>query len=433
MQNAHDPYAALRHRDYGLLLGSNVLAAAAAEMQFAAAEWELFERSGLPEYLGYGGLAQFLPVLLLGLPAGQAVDYFNRKFLLMAAHALMMLASVGLVLVSLLGWPVEMILVFMVLAGCSRALGMPARSSLLPLVVPVEVIGNAVTWTSSGWQVARVTGSALGGLIIAITKRPADVYEATAIGLVVCVVAVVFIRPRLTARPAEPRSLGNLLAGIRFIWRQDLLLAAITLDLFAVLLGGATALLPIYAKEIVRVDALAAALGALLPPDLMTRLDVNAVSFGLLRAAESIGAFVMAMVIAHRPPMQRPGRALLWSVAGFGAAIIGFGLSTNFFVSFLMLALTGALDNVSVVIRGTLMQMLTPDEMRGRVAAVNSIFISSTNQLGAFESGIAAALMGPVAAVVVGGCGTLLVVASAALYWPRLRRLEPLHTLKDHG
>jgi MFS family permease len=408
----HDPYAALRHRDYCFLLSSNVLAATAAEMQFAAVEWELFQRTGLPEYLGYGGLAQFLPVLLLGLPAGQAADHFNRKYLLMAAHAAMMLASLGLALVSFTGGPVWMIFVFLALAGCARALGMPTRSSLIPLVVPVEAVGNAVTWTSSGWQVARVAGSSLGGLLVAITGSPGDVYWLTAAGLVVCIGLVAGIRLRSAESPAEPRSLQSLLAGIRFVWNTQVLLAAITLDLFAVLLGGATALLPMFAEKI---------------------LEVGPIGFGWLRAAEAIGAFGMAMVLAHRAPLQRPGLALLWSVAGFGIAIIVFGLSEHFALSFVALLLMGALDNISVVIRGTLMQVLTPDAMRGRVAAVNSIFISSTNQLGAFESGITASWWGPVAAVVVGGAGTLLVVALAAIASPKLRQLEPLHTLKNDG
>lgn len=410
MSEAHDPYAALRHPSYCLLLASNVLAATAAEMQFAAAEWELFERTGIAAYLGYGGLAQFLPVLLFGLLAGQAADVFNRKYLLMGAHLLMMLASVGLTLVSHFDWPAEVIFVFMALAGCSRALGMPTRSSLIPMVVPPETIGNAVMWTSSGWQVARVSGSALGGLVIALTERPSDVYQSTAIGLLVCACTVAFMRPREMARSQEPRTLESLLAGIRFVWRTDLLLAAITLDLFAVLLGGATALLPLYVKEI---------------------LHVGPIGFGCLRAAESIGAFGMAIFLAHRAPMQRPGQALLWAVAGFGVATIIFGVSDFFLLSFLMLMLTGALDNISVVIRGTLMQMLTPDEMRGRVAAVNSIFISSTNQLGAFESGIAAEFLGAKLAVVLGGLGTLSVVGFAATYWPKLRRLQPLHTLRS--
>jgi hypothetical protein len=276
--------------------------------------------------------------------------------------------------------------------------------------VPLEAIANAVMWTSSGWQVARVAGSSLGGLLIALTADPAVVYQTTAVGLIVCIAIVTLMQPRPVELSTEPRSLATLLAGIRFVWKSELLLAAITLDLFAVLLGGATALLPMFATEI---------------------LNVGPIGFGWLRAAESIGAFAMAIILAHRPPLQRPGRKLLWAVAGFGIATIVFGYSENFALSFMMLALTGALDNVSVVIRGTLVQMLTPDAMRGRVAAVNSMFISSTNQLGAFESGITAAWFGPIASVVGGGVGTILVVLLATLYSPRLRQLGPLHTLKN--
>jgi MFS family permease len=366
-------------------------------------------------------LAQFLPVLLLGLPAGQAADTFSRKYLLAAAHVTMLLASLGLAAVSLTQGPVDLILVFLALAGCSRAIGMPTRSSLIPLVVPVEAVGNAVSWTSSGWQMARVVGSTLGGVLIAATKLPFVAYGATTASLVVCIGLVVMIRLRPMPTFTEPRTLRTLLAGVRFVWQTELLLAAILLDFFAVLLGGATALLPMFAEEI---------------------LHVGAVGFGFLRAAESIGAIAMAMIVAHRPPMQRPGRALLWSVAGFGVTIVVFGLSEDFTLSFIMLLLMGGLDNISVVIRGTLVQMLTPDHMRGRVGAVNSVFISSTNQLGAFESGITAAwgamltgskVLGAKGAVVFGGIGTLVVVAVVAGYWPRLRRLGPLHEVNAEG
>ena len=207
----------------------------------------------------------------------------------------------------------------------------------------------------------------------------------------------------------QPRTLRTLLTGIHFVWRSELLLAAITLDLFAVLLGGATALLPIFAEKI---------------------LQVGPIGYGGLRAAPALGAFVMAIFMAHRPPLKRPGLALLWSVLGFGVATIAFGLSENFYLSIVMLAVTGALDNISVVVRGTLVQVLTPDDMRGRVAAVNAVFISSSNQLGAFESGITAAWFGSIGSVVGGGVGTLLVVLAAALYWPRLRQLGPLHALR---
>ncbi|MSQ96660.1 MAG: MFS transporter [Gemmataceae bacterium] len=410
MQDAHDPYAALRHRDYGLLLFSNVLASLSAEIQFTVVEWEIFQRTNSYEMLGYGGLAQFLPLLLLALPAGQAADRFSRKYLLIAAHAAMALTSLGLALVSIYDGPVYMMFVFLVLAGVSRALGMPARSSLIPLVVPAEALGNAVTWSSSGWQVALVAGPALGGVFLALADQTAIAYFTTVAGLLVCIGLVATMRPRDAGVASETRSLGSFLAGLRFVWRTELLFAAITLDLFAVLLGGSTSLLPAFATEILRVDKIA---------------------FGWLRAAPAIGAFVMAMYLAHRSPLARPGRALLWSVAGFGMATILFGLSDNFYFSFAMLFLVGAFDNISVVIRGTLMQVLTPNDMRGRVAAVNSVFISSTNQLGAFESGIAAEWLTLVGSVVAGGYGTLLVVVLSVLYWPKLRHLEPLHTLKN--
>jgi MFS family permease len=209
----------------------------------------------------------------------------------------------------------------------------------------------------------------------------------------------------------EPRTLRTLLGGVRFVWGSELLFAAITLDLFAVLFGGCTALLPAFAKE----------------------LHVDATGYGALRAAPALGAFVMALVMAHRAPLARPGRTLLWAVAGFGLATIAFGLSDNFYLSFAMLFLTGVFDNISVVIRGTLMQVLTPDAMRGRVAAVNSLFISSTNQLGAFESGMTAHWFGLIGSVVFGGYATIVVVVSAALRWRALRHLGPLNTLKNAG
>ncbi len=407
MQDAHDPYLALKHRDFSLLLSSNVLAALSAEIQFTVVEWEIYQRTGSTAMMAYGGLAQFLPLLLLALPAGQAADRFNRKHLLMLAHWLMAMASLGLALVSHFQASVDLIFVFLALAGASRAVGMPTRASLLALVLPVEALPNAVTWTSSGWQIAAVAGPAIGGLLVGF---PEEAYYCTVAGLCVCMTLVAWIQPREAARSVQPRTLKSLLAGIAFVWRTDLLLAAITLDLFAVLLGGCTAMLPAFCT-----------------PD---RLDVDGLGYGMLRAAPAIGAFVMALFLAHRPPLARPGRALLWSVVGFGLATIGFGLSTNFYLSLAMLFLTGAFDNISVVVRGTLMQILTPDDMRGRVGAVNSIFISSTNQLGAFESGITAAWFGLVPAVVGGGVGTLLVVAIAALLWPNLRNLPPLHTLK---
>jgi MFS family permease len=362
---------------------------------------------------GLAGLAQFLPVLLLALPAGQLADRYSRKALLQTAVLTMGLVGLGLAAIAWLEGPVPLIFGCLVLAGCSRAFSMSSRNALLWQIVPARDLANAVTWNSSGWQVASVGGPALGGGLIALVKIGTGsmtaaftvTYAFAGLCCLACAVLLIPIRPRVVERATEKRSLASLLAGVRFVWQTELLLAAITLDLFAVLLGGATALLPIFADQI---------------------LEINEVGLGMLRAAPAVGALVMAMILAHRPPLRHAGRALLMSVAGFGAATIVFGLSRNVWLSLVMLTLSGALDNVSVVIRGTLMQLLTPDEMRGRVAAVNSVFISSSNELGALESGLTAYWFGPVVSVVGGGVGTILVVLNAMIAWPALRRLGPL-------
>jgi MFS family permease len=406
MRGEHDPYAALRYRDYRCLLGSGMLSAVGGEVMAVAVGWELYTRTNSAAALGFAGLAQFLPVLLLALPAGQAADRFSRKLLFQVSQTTMMLVALGLAILSLTQGPVPIVYLCLLLAGACRAFSSPARSALLPQIVPMETLANAVTWNSSGWQVANVAGPALGGLVVALFHYPAA-YLLAAICSLTSAILLLPIQPRILPRTTPSRSLATLLAGVRFVWRNELLLAAITLDLFAVLLGGATALLPIYAHI----------------------LRVGPIGLGFLRAAPAVGAFVMAITLAHRPPMQRPGTALLASVAGFGLATIVFGFSTHFGLSFVMLVLTGAFDNVSVVVRGTLMQMLTPDEMRGRVAAVNIVFISSSNELGAFESGLTAELLGPIVSVVGGGIGTIVVVVLVLLRWPKLARLGPLHSV----
>ncbi len=416
MEQAHDAYAALRHRDYRCLLAGGVLASIAVEMQAVAVGWELYRRTDSAWNLGLTGLAQFLPVLVLALPAGHAADRYSRKHLFQLALTLQMLASLGLTWVSVVQGPVNLVFLLLLLSGIGRAFGGPARASLLPQIVPLETLPNAVTWNSTGWQIANVSGPALGGLVVAATDGAAWAYLLAALCAGVCILLLAPIRPRYGILPGKTglrlsrgQGLAGLFGGIRFVWQTKLLLAAITLDLFAVLLGGATALLPIFARDI---------------------LQVGAIGLGWLRAAPALGALLMAVYLAHRPPLHRPGIALLLAVAGFGAATIVFGLSRDFVLSFVMLALTGALDNVSVVVRGTLMQVLTPDEMRGRVAAVNTVFISSSNELGGFESGATAALFGAVGSVVFGGAGTIVVVLLVMWRWPQLLRLEPLHSLR---
>jgi len=406
MADEHDPYAALRYPDYRRLLAGNLLASLATTMQATAVGWEVYDRTHADAALGYIGLAQFLPVLLLSLPAGQAADRYSRKGLLVAALGLAALASCGLAVLSFLQGPVPLIYVCLLLGGVSRAFTSPCRWALVAMVVPLRHLTNAVTWNSSGWQIASVAGPALAGLVIAVTHRAASAYLIAAGCALAFAGLLATIRPQVQVQAGEPRSLASFLAGARFVWKTKLILATITLDLFAVLLGGATVLLPAFAQTV---------------------LHVGPMGLGWLFAAPSLGALVMAVVLAHRPPLKRAGPTLLWAVAGFGAATIVFGLSENFALSFAMLALTGALDNISIVVRGTLVQVLTPEAMRGRVSAVNAVFIGSSNELGAFESGMTAQWFGLVASVVGGGIGTILVVLTVMTRWPEVMRLGPLH------
>jgi MFS family permease len=408
----HDPYSALRLVDYRRFLLAGILASAAAEMQVVAVGWELYERTGSTTALGLVGLAMFVPMLLLTLPSGHLADRHSRKFLLLASQSFMALSSLGLAALSYWKGPVALAYAALALAGLASALGRPARGAILRQLVPDHLVGVAVTWNSSGWQFASVTGPALGGLIIALTGGSTWVFLLGFMFSVVVVLLFGSLRPSQVERSTEPMSLSSLLVGLRFVRRTEMILAAITLDLFAVFLGGAVALLPVFAKDI---------------------LQIGPVGLGWLRAAPSAGAVLMALTLAHRPPIRRAGPALLWSVAGFGAATIGFGLSRNPYLSFGLLAITGALDMISVVVRSTLVQVLTPDSMRGRVGAVNSIFIGSSNELGGFESGITARYFGPVASVVAGGIGTLLVVASVAVAWPSIRRIGDLQGLGKVG
>jgi MFS family permease len=406
MPEAHDPYAALRHRDYRLLLGGGFVAAVGSGIQTVAVQWELYERTHSTLALGLVGLVQFLPVLLLVLPAGHAADRFPRMRILVVAQLGLALAALGLAALSFADGPVPLIYLCLLLSGVCRAFYNPARWAAMSEVVPTAELANAVTWNSSAWQVATVAGPVLGGLLIMLTGRQAGwAYVAAALAILSCAGLLTRVRPRLVTRHAGELTVESLLAGIRFVWQTKLILATITLDLFAVLLGGATALLPAFAKDI---------------------LEVGALELGLLQAAPALGAVVMGAVLAHRPPIRRAGRAMLAAVAGFGVATVVFGLSENFILSFAMLALSGALDNISVVVRGTLMLVLTPNAMRGRASAVNSLFIISSNYLGDFESGITAYYFGPVWSVVGGGVGSILVVAAVIWTWPEILRLGSL-------
>ena len=405
----NNAYAVLRIPDFRWYLSGNVPFLIGLNMQTAAISWEIFERTKSYYYLGLVGLVQIVPVIGLFMPAGHLIDRVDRKKILMAALASSALWSAGLTYCSATVAPLWWMYALLLLIGVARTFVQPARAALLPQIVPREVFSSAVTWHSGTFQLTSVLGPALAGGLIGLTHSATLIYALTAVlGLVNCG-CLAMIRPRPFVPSTEPPTLASLGAGVAFVWRTKVMLGAITLDMFAVLLGGATALLPGYAEDI---------------------LHVGPAGFGMLRAAPGIGAVCMSFFLAHRPPIEKAGRTLLWAVAGFGAATIVFGLSRWVPLSLAMLFLLGALDMISVVIRHTLVQLLTPDAMRGRVSAVNSMFIGVSNELGEFESGSVASLFsrpkdpgfGPTVSAVVGGLGTLIVVGLVALCWPPLRR-----------
>ncbi len=399
----HDPFAALRFRDFRLIVLGSFLAVIAEQMIGVAVGWELYERTHDPLALGLVGLVEIVPVLLLALPAGHLADRRDRKWIVVTAMSGVAACAFGLFALSITQGPVPAIYASLFGMGVARAFQSPAFSALSAQVVPASHYSSAATWSSGAWQSSSILGPAMGGLLLALWGGAAWVYPVAGGLLLIVAFMFSFMRPRRAVRSEEAVSLASMLAGVRFIWRTRVILAAITLDMFGVLLGGATALLPVFALDI---------------------LGVGAVGLGWLRAAPAVGALVAALAIALRPPFRHAGRTLLLVVAGFGLATIVFGLSRDFILSLAMLALLGGLDNVSVVIRGTLFLTLTPDHLRGRVNAVHSVFVGISNELGAFESGLLAAFIGTVGAVVAGGIGTIAVVGAIAALAPQLRSLR---------
>jgi MFS family permease len=374
-----------------------------------AVGWELYERTGDPLALGLSGLFEVAPVFLLMVPAGHAADRFARRSVAMIAYGLVALAVLGLALVSWQQAPVALVYGLLVGIGAARAFASPSVESLVPQLVPTGQLANAEAWLTSCAKLASIGGAALGGLLIALLGAASGTYLVAAaftLTFAATLTTLPAIKPRPRARPAGE---GSLFAGWVFIRRQPVFLAAITLDLFAVLFGGAVALLPIFAKDV---------------------LAVGPSGLGLLRAAPAMGALLMALFVARWCHWKRPGRVLLLVVTGFGLATIGFGLSRDLWVSLACLFLTGAFDSVSAVIRVTLQQTITPDHLRGRVAAVENVFVGFSNELGALESGATAAWFGPVLSVIGGGTATLGVVLLVALVWPALAHIGPLQTLQ---
>lgn len=401
----HDPYAPLRFRDYRLLLAGRFITSFASEMFSFAIGWELWLRTHSAFALGLVGLVQVVPVILLSLPAGHVADQYNRRRIVIISEIFFALCAVGLAWLSFTRGPLPLIYLCLLGIGIARAFNDPASSTLLPQTIPPELFSRAATWNSSVWQFASITGPAIAGLLVGFFNQVTFIYVFGAVAAIVFCFLIGFIKGRQLALAEKSATLDSVKEGLRFMRDTKVILAAITLDMFAVLFGGAVALLPIYATDI---------------------LKVGAQGMGIMRAAPSIGALLMAFTIAHLPPMKNAGKTLLWAVTGFGIATIVFGLSKNFVLSVLMLATLGGLDNISVVIRSTLLLTQTPDEMRGRVSAVNSIFIGVSNEMGSFESGTVAGLFGPIFAVVSGGIGTILVVLAIIRVFPEMVRLKTL-------
>jgi MFS family permease len=402
----HDPYAALRYRDFRLVVAGRFVATLGEMMVSVAIGWELYQRTNSALALGFVGLTLMIPVLLFSLPAGHLADHYNRQHMVVAAQAVLLFASLSLAALSWTQGALPLVYGALFLIGVGGAFSSPASSTLIPQTVPPETFEKATTWSSSSWQFAAVIGPALGGVVIALTGGATLVYLLDACGSLIYIALILLIR----ARPATPpvkreTTIRSLAEGLRFLKSSQVLLAAITLDMFAVLFGGTTTLLPIFAKDI---------------------LHVGPVGLGWMRAAPSVGAALMALILTHTPPFRRAGRTLLWAVIIFGLATIVFGLSRNFYLSLAALLVLGAVDNISVVIRHSLLLLRTPDAMRGRIAAVNGIFISASNELGGFESGLVAWLFTPVVSVVLGGVGTIVVVLAVAYFAPEMRRLGAL-------
>ena len=404
--------AALKCRDFRLLFVGVVVSNIGLQMQGTAIGWELYDRTHSAYALGFVGLIALIPLLALALPAGHIIDTHDRRRVLMMSLAIFTAASIGLALVSRTHGPLAALYGCVLLTGVARAFHTPARNALLPELVPPAILANAVTWNSGGWQLASVVGPAVGGALIAALGGAVAVYVCSGVATLTFLLLAAAIRHRSTERLTQVMTASALVAGVRFVARSKLLLPIITLDLFAVLLGGATTLLPIYAKDILR---------------------VGPAGLGWLDAAPSLGAVLMAVAMASFPPMRRAGRTLLWAVLGFGVGTLVFGVSQNFALSLTMLAVIGGLDMVSVVIRNTIAPLVTPDEMRGRVGSITGLFIGTSNLLGGFESGAVAGAFGPVFSVVSGAIGTVIVVFAVAWYWPSVRRLGTLASVEPES
>src|ERR1051325_761357 len=434
----HDPYAAFRSRGFAFFTAGNLLSLLGRQMLAVAVEWEIYRRTHSATALGLVGLVFAIPVVGMSLPAGHLADRISRKHIILWSQVFSSITSALLALVSWqhLNIPqmsilracnrglsaiagvfeqhqqsfhfddasIPLIYLLLFLGAIARTFSWAARSSFFPTLIPRDAFSNAVTWNSSIFQIASAVGPAISGLAVAQRGFPV-IYAIDAITAFIFFLFMLPIPRAPQIRQKEQSTWRSLAAGAKFVFSKKVILATITLDLCAVLLGGSVALLPIFADQI---------------------LHCGAIGLGWMRAAPAIGALAMALTVAYLPPMRQAGRALLWCVTGFGIATIVFGLSKALWLSLAMLFIAGALDSVSMIVRGSIVQLVTPDEMRGRVSAVNNIFIGTSNEFGALESGLTAALFGPVISVVAGGIGTILVVIGAAFKWPEIRKIGAL-------
>ena len=403
----HDPYVSLRHREFRAYIVSLFAMTLGSQLQAVVVGWQVYSITHDPLSLGLIGLAEALPFIAVALPAGYLADRWNRRTIAVVGLAVLTLCAIALLVLSVGGVlaRVGVVPIYVVIfaSGIARSLLQPARQALSSELVPREHLQNAIAWRSSSWQIAAVVGPAAGGLLYGFSGAVAA-YSVDVVLMVGALFGMLSMRYQPGTRAPSELSIGtNLLVGLRFVFGQPVILGALSLDLFSVFLGGAEALLPVFASEV---------------------LHVGPQGLGILRAAPAAGAVTMGLYLAHRRPFERAGRSMLLAVSVFALCIIGFGLSTSFWLSLVLLCVSGMADSVSVVVRSTLVQMLTPADMLGRASAVNSVFVGSSNELGAFESGVAARLLGPVSAVVAGGVAALLVVAVTAQRVPALRKLR---------
>jgi MFS family permease len=406
------PYAALRVPDFRLYISSRFCVTLAIQIQSVVVAWQVYEITRDPLSLGLIGLAEAIPSIGVSLYAGHVADIVQRKKIIVTCIATLLICSFALLLFTFQAkdfffqYGVIPIYLVIFVSGIARGFLSPALFSFMPQLLPREIFQNAITWNSTTWETATIAGLALGGLLygfLGITVAYGVDVTLTFLGLV--------LLSQVGNKPLPPPSdeegvSEKIKAGLKFVFKNKLILSAISLDLFAVLFGGAVALLPIFAEEI---------------------LHVGPIGLGVLRAAPSIGALCMAFYITHNPIQRNTGKILLWCVAGFGLCMIAFAFSTNFWLSLIVLILSGGFDCVSVIIRLTLLQTLTPENMKGRVSAVNHIFVGSSNEIGMFESGVVAKLIGAVPSVVLGGCLTMVVVGVTSWVSKSLRKLEKLH------